>query len=34
MNVVQMLESTSLILTVITIGKYFEGEAKKTILNM
>jgi len=29
-----MLESTALILTVITIGKYYEGKAKSTIISM
>jgi Cu+-exporting ATPase len=28
MNITHMFESTALILTVITIGKYFEGRAK------
>lgn len=34
MNVTHMFESTALILTVISIGKYFEGKAKQTILKM
>jgi Cu+-exporting ATPase len=34
MNVTHMLESTALILTVISIGKYLEGKAKRTILKM
>ena len=34
MMIVSMNESASLILTVITIGKYFEGKAKSTILTM
>jgi Cu+-exporting ATPase len=32
MMIASFLESTSLILTVITIGKFFESRAKKTIL--
>lgn len=32
MNIVHMFESAALILTVVTIGKYFEGRAKSTIL--
>ncbi|CAD8121000.1 unnamed protein product [Paramecium sonneborni] len=34
MNIIHDLESAGLILTVITIGKYFEGKAKQTILDM
>ncbi|CAD8173001.1 unnamed protein product [Paramecium pentaurelia] len=34
MNVIHDLESAGLILTVITIGKYFEGKAKQTIMDM
>ncbi|CAD8196301.1 unnamed protein product [Paramecium octaurelia] len=34
MNIIHDLESAGLILTVITIGKYFEGKAKQTIMEM
>lgn len=34
MNITHDLESAGLILTIINIGKYFEGKAKQTILNM
>lgn len=34
MNIVHDYESAGLILTVITIGKYFEGKAKGAIIAM